>query len=232
MVNKFFLQIICVSNFLLFSSLSAIAHDRVVVVPLNARDGDTHNFHVVTSANGRVWMDRNLGASQVASSLTDVAAYGDMYQWGRLSDAHERRVSAITTTRSTKDTPGHGVFISTAYPQTDWKIPKNDKLWQGANGTNNPCPRGFRLPTAEEWDVERASWSSDDITGGFSSPLKLVATGYRQDVDGLIYFDGVNGFYYSSTVDGASASYLYLSTYTDILTVHRAYGMSVRCIKD
>ena len=31
---------------------------------------------------GRTWIDRNLGASQVATSPTDTAAYGDLYQWG------------------------------------------------------------------------------------------------------------------------------------------------------
>lgn len=37
----------------------------------------------VTTATGRVWMDRNLGASSVATSSNDAEAYGDLYQWGR-----------------------------------------------------------------------------------------------------------------------------------------------------
>ncbi len=36
----------------------------------------------VSSATGKIWMDRNLGASQVAISSNDAAAYGDWYQWG------------------------------------------------------------------------------------------------------------------------------------------------------
>ena len=40
----------------------------------------------VTSANGKVWMDQNLGASRVATSSTDTSAYGDLYQWGRAAD--------------------------------------------------------------------------------------------------------------------------------------------------
>jgi hypothetical protein len=47
------------------------------------------SFATVTSANGKVWMDRNLGASKVASSITDTSAYGDLYQWGRGSDQHQ-----------------------------------------------------------------------------------------------------------------------------------------------
>jgi hypothetical protein len=52
----------------------------------------------VTSSTGQVWMDRNLGASQVATSSTDPASYGDLYQWGRPADGHQIRTSAITAT--------------------------------------------------------------------------------------------------------------------------------------
>lgn len=38
-------------------------------------------------------MDRNLGVSRIATSSTDSEAYGDLYQWGRLSDGHEKRTS-------------------------------------------------------------------------------------------------------------------------------------------
>jgi hypothetical protein len=39
----------------------------------------TFEFSQVTSSTGQVWMDRNLGASQVATSSTDPASYGDSY---------------------------------------------------------------------------------------------------------------------------------------------------------
>ena len=41
---------------------------------------------VTNSTTGAIWMDRNLGASQVATSSTDAASYGDLYQWGRAAD--------------------------------------------------------------------------------------------------------------------------------------------------
>ncbi|MCP4487519.1 MAG: hypothetical protein GY820_09420, partial [Gammaproteobacteria bacterium] len=34
----------------------------------------------VTTSTGQVWMDRNLGASRVAHSITDEEAYGDLFQ--------------------------------------------------------------------------------------------------------------------------------------------------------
>ncbi|WP_446008965.1 hypothetical protein [Candidatus Electrothrix sp.] len=53
----------------------------------------------VTSATGKVWMDRNLGASQVATLFDDTAAYGDLYQWGRPTDGHEQRDSGTVGTQ-------------------------------------------------------------------------------------------------------------------------------------
>ncbi|MDZ7738239.1 MAG: hypothetical protein U5K32_04030 [Bacteroidales bacterium] len=40
-------------------------------------------------------MDRNLGASQVATASDDENGYGDLYQWGRSADGHESRTSDI-----------------------------------------------------------------------------------------------------------------------------------------
>lgn len=40
-------------------------------------------------ATGLIWMDKNLGASQVATSSTDAASYGDLYQWGRAAEGHQ-----------------------------------------------------------------------------------------------------------------------------------------------
>lgn len=39
----------------------------------------------VVSATGKTWMDRNLGATQFATSSSDANSYGDLYQW-----AHEQ----------------------------------------------------------------------------------------------------------------------------------------------
>jgi len=46
------------------------------------------NVPTVISKTGRVWMDRNLGASQVATSSTDPLSLGDLYQWGRGTDVN------------------------------------------------------------------------------------------------------------------------------------------------
>ncbi len=183
----------------------------------------------VTSPTGQVWMDRNLGASRVATSSKDTQAYGDFYQWGRGTDGHEKRTSPITYTLSYSDTPGHGQFIISG---SDWRSTQNDNLWQGVYGTNNPCPDGFRIPTAAEWNAERVSWSSNTSVGAFASPLKLPVTGVRYSGDGMFY-DVESGYYWSGTVNGSDAQYLYFfDNGASINSFERAFGSSVRCLKD
>jgi uncharacterized protein (TIGR02145 family) len=156
----------------------------------------------IVESSGKCWLDRNLGASQVATSSTDAAAYGDLYQWGRAADGHESRTSLTTYTQSSTDTPGHDKFINGS---SDWRNPQNDNLWQGVSGTNNPCPIGYRLPTEAEWEAERASWSSNNAAGAFGSPLKLPVAGYRNNSNGSLIIVGSNGYYWSSTIDGTSS---------------------------
>jgi uncharacterized protein (TIGR02145 family) len=189
-------------------------------------------YDVTNPTTGQTWIDRNLGASQVATSSTDADAYGDLYQWGRGPDGHEKRTSATTSTLSSSDTPGHGDFITDgSFPPVDWRSPQNDNLWQGLSGTNNPCPCGYRLPTEAEWEAERQSWSSNDAAGAFASPLKLPVGGRRQ-YSGSFYNVGSSGQYWSSTVDDSESRYLGFGSDARMYSRYRAYGASVRCIKE
>jgi hypothetical protein len=194
----------------------------------------TATFNTVIGANGRIWMDRNLGASRVATSSTDAESYGDLYQWGRGADGHEKRTSGTTTTRSIVDMPGNGNFISTTAVNSDWRSPQNNNLWQGKNGINNPCPSGFRLPTEEEWKAERLSWSSNNSVGAFASPLKLPRAGSRYYGSGVLQKVGELGQYWSSTVyDIYSMDLVFNSSSGASLDADfRSFGYSVRCIKD
>jgi len=188
---------------------------------------------VVNPTTGAIWMDRNLGASQVATSSLDAASYGDLYQWGRRADGHQFSRSATTATLSSIDQPAHGDFITPEpYGINDWLSPQNTNLWQGVNGVNNPCPGGYRLPTETELNAERTSWSTNDAAGAFASPLKLPITGYRSRDDGSLRGVNDDGYYWSSTVSGAGSRSLGFDRYDgDMNTDDRAYGLAVRCIK-
>lgn len=188
---------------------------------------------VVSPATGRTWMDRNLGASQVAISSSDPNAFGDLYQWGRRSDGHQCRNSTTTTNLSGTDLPTHGFFVLDAETPYDWRSPKNDNLWQGVTGINNPCPDGFRLPTEEEWEAERMSWTTSDVAGAFASFLKLPAAGFRVPVLGQISAAGGQCVYWSASPDGDASRTLYLvESLGNMSSWFRGYGQSVRCIKD
>lgn len=191
-------------------------------------------YMVVIGANNKCWLDRNLGATQVATSSTDVASYGDLYQWGRLTDGHQIRTSGITTTLSSTDTPVDGNFIAENSGIFDWRDPRNDDLWQGVSGVNNPCPSGYRLPTGPELNTERESWVSNDAAGAFGSSLKLPAAGFRNVQNGVFSLVGEWGIYGSSTINGTFSAYLFFdsSPNGNVLVTGRGNGFSVRCLRD
>lgn len=190
------------------------------------------NIPTVTSGD-RTWMDRNLGASRVATSSTDTLSYGSWYQWGRLNDGHEKRNSGTTTDLSSADVPGHSDFITPTEEPYDWRNPQNDNLWQGVSGINNPCPAGFRLPTYTEFETEIDSWGSAnrDADGAYNSPLKLVLAGYRQ-LNGTAADEGVTGNYWSSTHSVSNNMVMIMSNWIQWQPAYHAYGFSIRCIKD
>jgi uncharacterized protein (TIGR02145 family) len=187
---------------------------------------------VTNAFTGKIWMDRNLGASQVANNSADIAAYGCLYQWGRLTDGHEYRTSGTTSTLSSTDVPGHANFITITTAPNDWRNPQNNTLWQGVAGINNPCPTGYRIPTKLELDAERLSWLTNDAAGAFASVLKLPLAGFRLNT-GLVINLGSNGYYWSSTVNGVNADDLAFFGVNALINNNtRAIGASVRCIKD
>ena len=187
---------------------------------------------VLNPTTGKIWMDRNLGATKVATSSTDSASYGYLYQWGRGADGHQIRTSDATPTLSSADAPGHGSFITTSANPYDWRSPQNNSLWQGVDGINNPCPSGYRLPTNTELNNERLSWVSKNAAGAIASPLKLPMAGYRV-INGQLSGVGNGGYYWTSTVTGANAQFLsFNSSKADMFFNTRAFGFSVRCLKD
>ena len=206
-------------------------------------NGASVTYGIVTGANSKCWLDRNLGATRVAQSSADYLAYGDLFQWGRGADGHQlitwtsattvTAVNGTTETLSSSDTPGNALFITNNTDPLDWRNPQNDNLWQGVSGTNNPCPSGYRLPTSTELDAELASWGTKNAAGAFASPLKLPVGVRRAKLDGSFPDPNLAGFYWSSTVSGTNSYFLHFNTGGgEVYPVERAFGFSVRCIKD
>jgi len=211
-------------------------------------NGSTPIIPVTNPITGRIWMDRNLGAINVATSSTSTSSYGDLYQWGRRSDGHQCRTSVSTEVISSVDQPGGSLYImcNGLNITNDWRNPQNSNLWQGVGGVNNPCPTGYRLPTGAEFSAEASTWISLNTNGAFSSVLKLTAGGMRGYTDGSgdpLLQEGVQGLYWTSStfldnLNNFSRSdyFLFTSTQASLRTGtsggSRAQGMSVRCIKE
>jgi hypothetical protein len=188
---------------------------------INITNGMGINTAVVdiTGPGGGVWMDRNLGATQVAASSTDALSYGDLYQWGRDSDGHESRTSNTTATTATSADAGHGDFITVDDNWTNFT--DEDTLWQA--GLNDPCPTGYRIPTETELETERANFSSNGANGAFSA-LKLPRAGDRDESNGTLTNVGSFGSYWSSTVRFTEPGILLFSGSSDQQSCIRLIG--------
>ncbi len=213
-------------------------------------DTPTEIVDVTNPITNRTWMDRNLGASQVATAIDDEDAYGYLFQWGRFKDGHQCRDcqdgydagivdcgnDRFTYIKSTTNNPDHQKYIiyPDSDPNKDWLQTPNSDLWQGDGGINDPCPDGYRLPTEAEWQQEVDSWSPAGTGGAFNSPLKLPAAGRRGGNAGSLDNAGVIGYYWSSDVSVNEQSRRPHIQAGSVLMVssNRVYGYAVRCIKD
>ena len=194
----------------------------------------------------QTWMDRNLGARRVATAINDVFSYGNHYQWGRPADGHEIIVwngATLTSGRgfanatagvlSATTTPGHPNFILTNVTPFDWLATQADPdRWATAN--QGPCPAGYHVPTNNEWNTADTFGAWNNNTDTYNSALKLPSAGSRHRINGLLNYQGTRGYYWSSTVSVTAARLLYFnSSVADTNGSNgRAFGFSVRCLKD
>ena len=192
-------------------------------------NGETVTYGTVIGANSRCWLDRNLGATRVATNYYDSESFGHLFQWGRGADGHQNKILANNTSeRSTTYTPGHANFIVVGGEPYDWLVPQNSNLWQGVNGINNPCPSGYRIPTIAELTSERDTWIATN--GAFNSPLKIPFAGTR----GYNNVFGTGGALWSSNTNSDRVQVIMLDGGNSQVstTLYRGWGFSVRCIQN
>ena len=79
---------------------------------------------------------------------------------------------------------------------------------------------------------EVSAYAMIDMATGFSSPLKFVAAGFRSDAAGSQGGAASDGLYWTSSVSGTNAVVIYFNAALNSLAGTRAFGLSVRCIKD
>ena len=189
------------------------------------------------TANSQCWMDRNLGATAVATAFNSpTASYGWYFQWGRYLDGHQVGTSGTTATlNTTYNQNNSGLFITSGVSPYDWLTPQNNNLWGSTGGyLNNPCPTGWHAPAQSEWASVVSALGITNYTTAASSALHLPASGNRNSSNASLDSQGLFGLYWSSTVYGASAGNLDFSSsgVTPAIANDRAYGFSVRCLKN
>jgi uncharacterized protein (TIGR02145 family) len=179
------------------------------------KDKYGNEYGVVKSPyTGKVWLDRNLGASRVCQSYDDEQCYGDYFQWGRESDGHEKKNSSNFKTGS-----------------SDWMSSDSSGAKRSANW--NPCPKGFRVPTIDELLAETTKQRVRDRNDAYRNFLKLPSAGYRYRIDGSLFYQGSRGYVWSSSPGGSYSQYLHFSSSgADSYDYRRASGLSVRCLRD
>jgi uncharacterized protein (TIGR02145 family) len=215
---------------------------------------------IVSPTTGKKWLDRNLGAQQVANSKDDYLAYGDLFQWGRPADGHQlitwtsstagTPVNGLTAILATSDEPGHSDFIDgTGSDAADWRSDANRNRWNTV--PQGPCPDGWHVPTNDEWkaEVSDTQYGGTASSGGMTDNtsaynlLKLPVAGLRKSSGssvGNLSQTGVNGVYWSSSdrvnpfnpslTEAFTVSFLVNAV--ELSPYEKALGASVRCIKD
>ena len=79
--------------------------------------GQPVSYTTVRGADGKIWLQQNLGSTKIATSLTDSEAYGDLFQWGRWDDGHQLRNSSLSSSAPSPNNPsglngGNAAFYS------------------------------------------------------------------------------------------------------------------------
>ncbi len=203
-------------------------------------------YTTVRGEDGNIWLQQNLGSDQVATSATDAAAFGDLFQWGRWDDGHQKRNSPISDAMPTPNNPtGLAEVSEFLTASSDWWADGviSDK-WEIENPAEvtedngcDPCKalgNGWEMPTQYDWEDIVAAENIEDISSAFTSNLKLTVAGSR-NASGGFNFEAQRGYYWSKTTTTYSnyAKYLYYSNaiVNPAAGTNRKYGNAVRCLK-
>lgn len=198
--------------------------------------------------NGKKWLDRNLGASKACETYNgEEECWGDLYQWGRIADGHEKRNSNITEEISENcqdliankfilvDIKGDIMENIDKMANPMWYKTCNVVLWdEYGNGINEICPAGWHVATENDFHSLEIKNPQD----GYQK-IKLTLAGKRYGIkrynfSGEVRISGVVGSYWTSSVKNnehividihpSAVYYLKTSNISD--------GLSVRCVKN
>jgi hypothetical protein len=199
--------------------------------------------------NDVVFMNRNLGAKE-AGYIYNTNNAGLYYQWGRKDPfpTEGDPGDGLFTAEETDGTKGT-VEWAIQHPGTfltgfgDWLSSPDPNLWGhgGDKSIYDPCPSGWRVPVHGGTE-DTSPWEGFTTSNGgvfsdgynWDTNAKYPAAGGRNQESGALLDPGTHGSYWSAASSDEDASHLYFYNGTvEVASVgSRAYGVSVRCVRE
>jgi hypothetical protein len=206
--------------------------------------GNTY-LEVTSPTTGKVWLDRNLGATQVCATATDAPCQGDLFQWGRPADGHQFSTSTTTnipfTTiapTTTTDPVNYNKFFTSNVNNANYVH------WTTADATRTArktflldatagklCPVGYRVPTVVEWTAETT------LNMQFTSFLKMPISARRAPDWGSVIVNNSSITFWTADFNTyfgtAYPTSIYISNSVNpSLQQYYSVGYPIRCIKN
>jgi hypothetical protein len=211
--------------------------------------GEQVTMQTVRAADGRIWLQHNVGSPQVAYTLDDVNSFGHYFQWGRWDDGHASPSSGAIQGGETLRNPSHipdgnPNFIYGATTANSWwgLGGAATDTWIGTvpSATNGIDPAtalgpGWHTPTAAEWQAVINAEDIFDSNSAFASNLKLTTAGYRYSIDGTVYQNWVGGNYWTRDAAAGNGAkfFRFDEVYNALIEVTgRGYGFPLRFVKN
>jgi len=187
----------------------------IAPVPKTVTYGTVNN---IPGAPLKCWITSNLGADHQATAVNDATEASAGWYWQfNLKQGYKHD----GTTRT---------------PNTTWIYPVSENSdWSAAN---DPCSlelgSGWRIPSKTEWENVDASGNWTTWDGAWNSGLNIHAAGYLHSATGLLLNRGSGGYYWSSMQNSTTMGwYLHFSNGScGIITNFKAYGYTLRCLRD
>lgn len=219
------------------------------------------------------FMSRNLGAMSEsnATDLDKLRSFGLYYQWGRkdpfiYADAYDHtkdhdmfyqssqyRVAYVTVVETGAETgtaayaAAHPLsfIVGTEKGSYDWLQSPDTALWGPVKTVNDPCPAGWRVPSAADFTAMTPTGAAFDYGTMFATPDSgdqyWAAAGRRSYYNGILTNSTVApgrtpdcyGLYWTTDAEGADSRAFYFDAAGHgVQPHHRAAGLSVRCVRE
>lgn len=249
---------------------------------------DANDVKEQTYANGKTFMSLNLGAlgNTNATQAEILESFGLFYQWGRKTpfvgpntfDAAKGTDHTIYNASGVKvaidyvksDAATGTQSFAAANPLTyllgveesayDWLFAEHPAtLWSDAKTVNDPCPKGWRVPSKSDFagleiidkaagTVGQYGWTLTDGTAvafypgaGFRPYLNGKIQNVYNPVSGVEVPKPWMGYYWTAGTEGMQGAAMTFwfdaadaeqSGIQSPVSYHRADGMQVRCVKE